>query len=75
MSSQTAFNWIISSEKLDPASAGLDASAVHVQGEASGEHLLILKNSQSDSEQTKATESLIKAPSVKSSLLYTEVSG
>lgn len=75
MSGQDTYHWIISSADLHADRYGLDDSTIQVQGQADEEYLIILKNSQSSSEQTSITEELSKHPSVSSSLLYTEVPG
>lgn len=75
MSGQNTFHWIISSEKLNAGDTGVDPSSIIVEGQAKDEYLLILKNSESSADQTRVTEDLAKRPSVKSSVLYTEVSG
>lgn len=68
MSTPKPFTWIISSEKLDGASAA--GPNVHVRGETSGEYLTILQ-----ADKSSLDESFLKLPSIKSVLSYVEVPG
>lgn len=68
MSSQNAYTWVISTNKLDIASTA--EANVHVQGEASGEHLTILKG-----DKSSLGNSLLENAGIKSVLSYTEVPG